>query len=415
MFADPARSRRPGRAALLGAVCLLGTACSATPGATTPDQLSAAAEGPPAPAPLRPLTPGEQQLRAELESEARELAELGPRSLVHSWNLHSATDHLARKLEVLGYEVKRQGFPVGEEILQNLEVALPGTRTGEALVIAAHYDTAAESPGANASASGAVVLLSLARELRGKRFGRGVRLVWLSNESGGQGTPGSAVYAAGTRHARLQVAATLTLGSLGNYSLAPGSQRYPAELLYGAEGHSPYGDFIAVLSNAGSFPLLEHVRPLLASASLPVEELVLPDQAPLAADGPQARFWQAGLTGLVLTDTAQFRSPYPEGPGDTLDKLDFDRLARVRGLLATLVTSLAGAPGQPGAVPPSATPPAAVSPAAVSPAAVSPAPGEPAAVPPAAESPSGPETAPGGLLPELPPLKKPPAPPPPSG
>jgi hypothetical protein len=384
--------RRPSLGVLVGAAFLV--ACAATPAPVSPDR--APAELPPAPPPLRPLTSEELQLRTELESEATALAELGPRSLAHSWNLHSATDHLARKLEVLGYEVSRQGFPVGEEILQNLEVVVPGTRSGEALVVAAHYDTDAESLGANASGSGAVVLLSLAKELRGKRFARGVRLVFLSNESGAAGTPGSAVYTAMAERRRLQVAATLTLGSIGNYSLAPGSQRYPDELLYGGEGRSPFGDFIGVLSNAGSFDLLEHVRPVLSSASLPVEELVLPDQAPLAAEGPQARFWQAGLRGLVLTDTAQFRTPHPDGTGDTLDKLDFDRLARVTRLLGTLVASLAGPPGAPpvpvpGTLPASPTEPG--SPDAADPDA-----------PPAA-------SAPGDLMPQLPPLAKPLPPP----
>jgi hypothetical protein len=317
---------------------------------------------PPPPAPLRPLTSEEAELRAALEKDCAALVQLGPRSLEHSWNLHSATDHLAITLEKLGYQVVRQGFASGDEVLQNLEVVLPGLATSEALVIAAHYDTAAESPGANASATGAVALLALAKELKGKRFARGVRLVWLSNEAGGGGTPGSVAFVARTRQEQVPVAATLTLGSLGNYSLKRGSQRYPDELLFGAERRSPFGDFVAVLSNAGSHRLLERVRPTLSTASLPVEELVLPDEAPLAADGPQARFWSAGLAGLVLTDTAQFRTPHPQGPEDTADKVDFDRLARVTRLLGQLVTTLADAPGEVDAPEPDDAPPAAAAP-----------------------------------------------------
>jgi hypothetical protein len=133
---------------------------------------------------------------------------------------------------------------------------------------------------------------------------------------------------------------------------------------------------------------------VLSAASLPVEELVLPEQAPLAADGPQARFWDAGLAGLVLTDTAQFRSPYPEGAADTLDKVDFDRLARVTRLLHTMVASLAdgalprpapSAPGEDTAPGEDAVPL-----------------GEPAPEPPRAAA--SPGESPGALLPELPQL-----------
>jgi len=374
----------------MGALAL--AACGAPPEPAAPAVVREPEPSLPAPPPpLRPLTSEEEQLRAALKTECGELAELGPRSLVHSWNLHSATDHLARKLEVLGYEVVRQGFPVGDEILQNLEVVVPGTRSSETLVIAAHYDTAAESPGANASASGAVALLALAKGVIGKRFARGVRLVWLSNESGAEGLTGSAVYAARTRRDRVPVIATLTLGSLGNYSVEYGSQRYPDDLLFGGESRSPFGNFLGVVSNASSNPLLEQVRPVLSVASLPIEELILPEQAPLAADGPQARFWEAGLSGLVLTDTAQFRTPFPDGVDDTLDKVDFDRLARVTRLLETLVATLADGLVQLPA-PDESRP--------------DPAPPDPA--PPAA-------TAPGSLMPELPPLppapRRPPAPP----
>ena len=330
-----------GSASVVGLVGALACSPASAPVAAAAPVL-APPHDPPPPPPLLPLTGEEEQLRQEVQGEVGELAELGPRSLAHSWNLHSATDHLARKLETYGYEVHRQGFPVGEEVLQNLEVVVPGTKTGEAIVIAAHYDTVAESPGANASASGAAVLLSLAKELRGRQPARSVHLVWLANESGGQGLPGSAVYARRAQQLAAPVVATVTLGSLGNYSLTAGSQRYPAELLYGGETRTRFGNFIAVVSNAGSHPLLERIRPALAGASLPVEELVLPDGAPLAAEGPQARFWGAGMLGLVLTDTAQFRSPHPDGALDTPDKVDFDRLARVRRLLGSLVLELAG-------------------------------------------------------------------------
>jgi hypothetical protein len=295
----------------------------------------------PPPRPLAALTPAEQKLRVQLEKEVGAIAELGPRSLAHTWNLYSATDHLARRLEVQGHQVTRLGFPVGDEVLQNLEVVLPG-KSPQTLVVAAHYDTTAESPGANASASGAAVLLTLAQELVGRQLELSLRMVWLCNENTSANPRGSALYARHVQEAQVPVVATLTLGSLGYFSESAGSQRYPDDVLYGAEQRTHFANFIAVLSNAGSNALLEHVRPVLAGASLPVEELILPDDSPLAAEGAQARFWSAGLLGLALTDTAQFRSPHYDDALDTPDKLDFDRLARVARLLEQLVIGIAG-------------------------------------------------------------------------
>jgi hypothetical protein len=341
---------------------------------------------------LPPLTPEEERLRVVLEKDVRSLTELGPRSLAHTWNLYSATDDLARRLEVIGHSVGRQGFSVGDEVLQNLEVILPG-KTPETLVVAAHYDTSAESPGADASASGAAVLIALAQEMVKRKPTHSLRLVWLCDESGtpatraaGGGTAneapvngngagetaandraasgnaaaatasgghgsttklppstiGSEIYTRHLRERNVPVVATLTLGGLGLYSSRAGSQRYPEELLYGADKRTRFGNFIALLTNAGSNPLLERVRPVLANSSLPVEELILPDSAPLAADGAQARFWSAGLSGLLLTDTAQFRSEHYDDAQDTADKLDYERLARVARLLYLLVEDLAG-------------------------------------------------------------------------
>ena len=49
------------------------------------------------------------------------------------------------------------------------------------------------------------------------------------------------------------------------------------------------------------------------------------------------RFWQQG-TGVMVTDTAPFRDPNYHRLSDTIDKLDFERLARVVvGLEATVL------------------------------------------------------------------------------
>ncbi len=345
--------RRAAALAALAAGCAHGGASPAgpdSPRAGSPVEAAGlAGEGDPLKAdppsaPLSPLGAEERKLQLELQGEVKTLVEFGPRSLAHSWNLAGATDHIARALEIAGFEVRRQGFEVGPELLQNLEVQLPSVRDAEALVVAAHYDTQGESPGANASASGAATLLVLAKRLAGKHFQRPIRLVWLNNESGpgGPGPTGSQVYSKLLRAEGVVVGATLTLGSLGRYRVESGTQRYPADLLYGAEGRTTRGDFVGVMYNAASQTLFERLSPVLARATLPVAPLILPESAPLANAGPQSTFWQQGWPGVTLTDTASFRDDSYDQPTDTLDRLDFDRLARVGGVLEALVRQLAG-------------------------------------------------------------------------
>src|SRR5262245_21582470 len=92
--------------ALAGAVTAFGSgrACcraGARVAAAAPES-AAGPSVPRPPPPLLPLTGEEERLRQEVQGEVGEIAELGPRSLAHSWNLHSATDYLARKLETYG-------------------------------------------------------------------------------------------------------------------------------------------------------------------------------------------------------------------------------------------------------------------------------------------------------------------------
>jgi hypothetical protein len=48
-------------------------------------------------------------------------------------------------------------------------------------------------------------------------------------------------------------------------------------------------------------------------------------------------FWQEGFPALMVTDTAPFRYPYYHTPEDTVDKIDFEKTARVvRGLRAVI-------------------------------------------------------------------------------
>jgi hypothetical protein len=298
----------------------------------------------PPPPPLPALTPAEAELEASLQHEVGELVAIGPRNIGHSWNLATVTDHIALRLEGYGYTVARQGFEVGEELTQNLTVELAGRDKGDELVIiTTHYDSLLDSPGANGAATGAAALLVLAKSVLGKSFARTVQLVWLSNESGAQGDDtGSSVYVRGLVAAKRSVFASVTLGSLGHYSLTPHSQRYPEELLYGSERRPKFGNFVALVANPPSDALLELAKAALGSLTLPLEPLILPDSAPLAADGPQARFWQAGLPGIALSDTGAFRDPPLEGAADTPDRVDFERLARVSAGLEPLLSALAG-------------------------------------------------------------------------
>jgi Peptidase family M28 len=70
---------------------------------------------------------------------------------------------LVDQLTAMGWEARRQDYPGGANVHAAIPPTLPGSQT---VVVGAHFDTVAGSPGANDNASGAAVVLAVARYLR---------------------------------------------------------------------------------------------------------------------------------------------------------------------------------------------------------------------------------------------------------
>ena len=53
-------------------------------------------------------------------------------------------------------------------------------------------------------------------------------------------------------------------------------------------------------------------------------------------------FWQEGYPAIMITDTAPYRYPYYHTKKDTIEKVDYDRLARVLVGLEKVIANLVG-------------------------------------------------------------------------
>jgi len=147
--------------------------------------------------------------------------------------------------------------------VRNLEVRRTGSGTGKPriIVIGAHYDSARGAVGADDNGSGVAALLELARLLKPVQPAEGLemRLVFYVNEElpwFGTEKMGSLVHATALAREERQIAAMLSLETIGWYSDSPGSQRYPFpfNLLYPSTG-----DFVGFVANPRSRTLLHRV------------------------------------------------------------------------------------------------------------------------------------------------------------
>jgi hypothetical protein len=287
--------------------------------------------------PLPPADEALDALAAELRRDVDYLATtLGERNVSHCpQQLAQAADYLAAEFRRAGYEVDRQVYTVEGVACANLAAEIRGvSRPAEIVVVGAHYDSVVGTPGANDNASGVAAVLALARRLATSRPGRTLRFAAFANEEPPYfqtDQMGSRVYARRCRERNERIVAMLSLETIGCYSDEPGSQQYPPpfNLFYPSTG-----DFIAAVGNYRSATLVrEVVEHFRRYEPFPCEGAAIPSLVAAVGFSDHWSFWQEGYPALMVTDTAMFRYPHYHEPSDTVDKVDFDRTARVvRGL-----------------------------------------------------------------------------------
>ncbi|MEK7324827.1 MAG: M28 family peptidase, partial [Chloroflexota bacterium] len=210
----------------------------------------------------------EGAVRVELAALVRTLAvTIGPRSYKDPANLNAAADFISQRLESFGYEVTAQPYQAGELAVRNILAERRGTEQPDrVIVVGAHYDSVAGSPGADDNASGVAVLLELARLHAETRFRKTVRFVAFTLEE----PPffrswhmGSRVYARALKERDEQIESMLCLESVGYYLQEPGSQSFPWLVFWLRWRYPTTGNFITIVSNADSQPLQVQVRDAL--------------------------------------------------------------------------------------------------------------------------------------------------------
>lgn len=292
-----------------------------------------------------PLDQEEREISDRLESHVVALAgQIGERNYLETEKLEDAARYLERTLAELGYQVASQHYEIGSQAFRNLEASLPGReKPNEIIVVGAHYDTAEGAPGADDNGSGTAAVLELARILRSEQLARTVRFVLFVNEEPPHFNTrhmGSRVYAARASRRREDIAAMMSIESIGYYSDAERSQKYPFpfNLFYPKRG-----DFIGFVANLTSRSLVRRsIEVFRETTAFPSQGVASPGWIPGVNWSDHASFWLHGYRAIMISDTAPFRYPFYHTTEDTPDKLDYDRTARVVAGLSRVVRDLAG-------------------------------------------------------------------------
>jgi Zn-dependent M28 family amino/carboxypeptidase len=292
------------------------------------------------------LDEAESRLRESLQQDLKRLGqEIGERNLSQRYpQLIEAAKFIEQALQNAGYEVRRQEITVHGKVVWNIDAQCTGHACPqEIIVVGAHYDTVPGSPGANDNGSAVVANLELARAFAGKMRKRTVRFAFFVNEEMPYymtDSMGSLRYAQQCRENGENVVGMIALETIGCYLDEPLTQRYPIGSL--RHLYPTTGNFIAVVGNLRSRPLVHRVIRGLRRTQFPSEGMAAPTWLKDIFRSDHAAFWCCGYPALMITDTANFRYPYYHTSEDTIDKINYAALARVVTGLNECLASLAG-------------------------------------------------------------------------
>lgn len=296
----------------------------------------------------RPAATEEQKaaaarIRADVEALA---SKVGKRSTLDPRGMADAAKWIMAEMRTVGFGEPGQTFVERNARVPNLEYVLApaagSTLAKEVVVIGAHYDTFAGTPGADDNASGVAGVMELARRFAGKGQAREVRFVFFVNEEPPcfqTSDMGSWVYAKACRARNDNITSMLSLETIGFYTDEIGYQKYPPLVggLYPEEGN-----FIAFVGNIGSRTLTRRcVRAFREQTQFPSEGAALPGFFPGVGWSDHWAFWQEGYDGVMVTDTAPFRNPHYHLASDKPGTLDYDAMSRVVEGLERVVVDLA--------------------------------------------------------------------------
>jgi len=242
--------------------------------------------------------------------------------------------------------VSEERFEVGGQPVVNLIVERRGSvRPGEIVVVGAHYDSAAGTPGANDNGTGVALLLEMARALKDAPLPRTIRYAAFVNEEPPyyfSENMGSRVHARGARSRGENIVGMISLETIGYYSAAPGTQRYPFPFGF---FYPHTGDFLTVVGNLRSRGLVvDFMRHFMTATDFPVEGAATFEWIPGINWSDHWSFWTEGYPAVMLTDTAPFRYPHYHGAHDLPEQVVAPDFARASHGIIAAVRGLASAP-----------------------------------------------------------------------
>lgn len=243
-------------------------------------------------------------------------------------SLNQVADYIQHEFQSISDSVTEQKFTYLDNEYRNIICSINTNKT-ERIIIGAHYDVCGDQDGADDNASGVAGLLELARILKNKQLNYRIDFVAFTLEEPpafGTKSMGSAHHAQYVFDNHIPVKGMICLEMIGYYSDKPGSQEYPLGFLSWYYGD--IGNYITVVQKYGNGDFGDDLTSLMkANQVLPTESFSGPAFLTGVDFSDHRNYWNHGYSAVMITNTAFYRNKNYHEKTDTIETLDFKRLA----------------------------------------------------------------------------------------
>jgi len=303
-----------------------------------------------------PLEPVNNINTGNLKKHVRELTSIGSR-----FNSYEKIDfafyrqiqsqkisYISSELEKYGYNVTSEEFEAaflgGDNQIKGINLFAEkkgAARPGRIIELGAHYDTR-NGPGADDNCSGVAGVLEIARTLADVQTEKTIRFCFFDLEE--WGLFGSRFHVSQIIKSKDDFDGIFVFEMIGYATNAPNTQTTPLRIPVIFDPPK-VGNFIVV---AGNFKSAGLGRMYESSIDKYVDNLeyfsanVIGGLIGDAARSDHQPYWQNGMKGIMITDTANFRNPNYHQKTDTIETLNFDFMTKVVKATAATLLECAG-------------------------------------------------------------------------
>lgn len=277
-----------------------------------------------------------------LYTDVKELTSVNPpRNFTNLSSLNSTAEYIHGEFRKLNCRVEEQKYTADGNEYKNI-IASFGPEDGERIIVGAHYDVYENYPGADDNASAVAGMLEVARlidELKPELKHRIDFVAYTLEEPPYFRTKymGSAVHAKSLADANVKVKLMINLESIGYYSDEEHSQKYPIFFLKWF--YPDKANYIMITGNLGHGKTVSEMKKYMKESSdIDVYSINAPRFLPGIDFSDHLNYWNKGYEALMITDTAFYRNSNYHRASDTIETLNFDKMAEVvKGVYWTVV------------------------------------------------------------------------------